>query len=202
MLKRLFDCLSAAIGLIALSPLLLGLALLIKLSSPGPVIFGHERAGRNGARLRVWKFRTMVQNASSLGGPLTLGGHDPRITAIGRFLRKTKLDELPQLFNVLVGQMSLVGPRPEAWKYVDMFPEDFAEILRVRPGITDPASIEFRDEGSLLATSPDPERTYIEDILPQKIRLAKDYIAQHSLRSDLSLILRTVARLLGDRMKR
>lgn len=201
MVKRLFDFLLAVLGLLLLLPLLVVVAVSIKVSSPGPVIFGHERAGLNRARLRVWKFRTMVRNATSIGGPLTLGGRDPRITNIGHILRKTKLDELPQLFNVLVGEMSLVGPRPEAWKYVDMFPDEFSEILRVRPGITDPASIEFRDEGSLLAASPDPERTYVEEILPEKIRLAKDYIARHSIWLDLKLILSTLVRLITDRVK-
>ncbi len=199
MLKRMFDLFFSGLGLLLLWPLFLVIGLAIKFSSPGPIIFGHLRAGRNHTQLRVWKFRTMVENASSLAGPLTLGDRDPRITAVGYWLRKTKLDELPQLVNVLLGEMSLVGPRPEAWKYVEMFPAEFADILRVRPGITDPASIAFRDEGALLAAASDPEQTYIESILPEKIRLAKAYLKTQSLRGDVQVLAGTLFRLLADR---
>lgn len=199
MLKRLFDIIASSAGLILFFPVMLIVGVAIKCSSKGPIFFGHERAGRNRTSIKVWKFRTMVQNASKIGGPLTLGGEDPRITRIGRWLRKSKLDELPQLFNVLMGSMSLVGPRPEAWKYVELRPEAFEPVLRVRPGITDPASLVFRDEASLLAASPDPEKTYLETILPEKIRLANEYIARRSLWLDLQIILSTVISILSDR---
>ncbi len=200
MIKRAFDFLLALAGIVFLAPVFVLAALLVMITSPGPILFGHERAGRGGTRFRVYKFRTMVHNATQLGGPLTLGGNDPRITTVGHWLRRTKLDELPQLFNVLVGHMSLVGPRPEAWRYVEMFPEDFAVILRVRPGITDPASIEFRDEASLLTCAADPEREYTEHILPIKIRLAKSYIAQQSIWKDFKIILQTLWRLIADHL--
>ncbi len=200
MLKRLFDVTFAVLGIVLLSPILVATGLLVKCTSPGSIVFGHERAGRGGERFRVYKFRTMVQDASRIGGPLTLGGQDPRITRVGHWLRRTKLDELPQLFNVLWGQMSLVGPRPEAWRYVEMFPDEFAEILRVRPGITDPASIEFRDEASLLASAEDPEREYVEHILPTKIGLAKSYLAEQSLVTDCVIIIKTLRRLVVDRL--
>lgn len=201
MSKRLFDVVLSGLGLLLLWPMFLVIGLAIKLSSPGPMFFGHLRAGRNHRQFRVWKFRTMVENAASLAGPLTLGDRDPRITAVGYWLRKTKLDELPQLLNVFQGEMSLVGPRPEAWKYVELFPQEFAEILRVRPGITDPASIVFRDEGALLAAASDPERTYVETILPEKIRLAKSYLANQSLAGDLRILLSTLGRLIADRFE-
>lgn len=200
MFKRILDIVLAIFGILLISPILITVALLIKLSSAGPCIFGHERAGLHGSRFHVYKFRTMVQDASSLGGPLTLGGNDPRITTIGRGLRRTKLDELPQLFNVLFGQMSFVGPRPEAWKYVEMFPTDFAEILQVRPGITDPASIQFRDEGSLLMNALDPELEYRTKILPEKIRLAKNYIRNRSTFKDIKIVAQTIVRLFADRL--
>ena len=200
-LKRWFDLVMAGLGLLLLLPLGLLIALIIKLSDGGPVFYNQRRIGQFGRPFPIRKFRSMVVNAEKLGLPVTPEG-DPRITWMGRLLRKTKLDELPLLMNGLVGEMSLVGPRPEAWKYVDMFADDFTEILRVRPGITDPASIEFRDEGAILARSTDPERTYIEDILPQKIRLAKTYIAQQSCWGDFRLLVNTVGRLLSDRIQR
>src|SRR6516225_1894346 len=146
-MKRLFDVLIASVGLLVLVPLLLVIALLIKLTSRGPVLFRQERMGRNFQPFWIYKFRTMVPDAARLGGPIT-AAEDPRVTVIGRLLRKTKVDELPQLFNVLRGDMSLVGPRPEVRRYVEMFHQDYEEILRARPGITDPASVKYRDESA------------------------------------------------------
>ena len=147
----------------------------------------------------ILKFRTMVHNAESLGSQITVG-QDSRITPIGRFLRKTKIDELPQLFNVLVGNMSIVGPRPEVPKYVNAYPNEFEKILIVRPGITDSASIKFRDESSLLAAADDPEREYIENILPHKINLAKEYVNNASFINDIRLIFLTIFRIFQDRL--
>lgn len=192
MMKRMFDLLVSSLALLATAPLLLVLAVLVKLSSPGPVLFRQERVGRNFRRFRINKFRTMVVDAPSRGGQITVG-EDPRVTRVGRFLRKTKLDELPQLFNVFLGEMSFVGPRPEVPKYVEMFRNDYEEVLRVRPGITDLASLKYRDESTLLGQAPDPEQMYVAQVLPDKIALAKEYIRQASLRYDLWIILRTVA---------
>lgn len=200
MMKRTFDLVTAVLGLILVSPVLLMTAGLIKCTSRGPVFFQQERIGRNFRPFRIFKFRTMVQDAPKLGGQITCGD-DSRITLIGRLLRKTKLDELPQLFNVLKGDMSLVGPRPEVPRYVEMFREDYAEILRVRPGITDLASLYYRDEASLLGHADDPEEEYIRCILPEKMRLAKEYIAKASLVFDLMIILKTVLCIMSDRVK-
>lgn len=180
--------------MLAVSPLLAVAALAVKLDSRGPVIFAQQRVGRNFQPFRIYKFRTMVVDADKRGAQITAGA-DPRITRVGRWLRKTKLDELPQLINVVKGDMSLVGPRPEVPRYVEMFRDDYAAVLAVRPGLTDPASIEYRDESSLLAASSDPERTYVEEILPHKIKLARDYIARASFVGDIGIILRTLVRI-------
>ena len=193
-MKRLFDILVSGLGLILLSPLLLVVAVLVRATSAGPVFFLQTRVGRDFQPFQIFKFRTMVADAPKRGGQLTAGA-DPRITEIGRVLRKTKIDELPQLWNVLVGDMSLVGPRPEVPKYVEMFRDDYRTILSVRPGITDPASLKFRDEAAVLAQASDPEAAYIEQILPEKIALAKTYIERSSLFYDLSLILQTLLRI-------
>lgn len=193
-MKRLFDLIVSLLGLVLLSPLLLLIAALIKLTSPGPVFYRQERMGRGFRPFQICKFRTMVVNADRLGGPLT-AGRDPRITPIGHILRHTKLDELPQLWNVLVGDMSFVGPRPEVPKYVHMFRDDYHELLQVRPGITDLASLKYRHESELLAQADDPEAAYITQILPDKIRLGKQYLRQQSLLFDMSLIARTLLRL-------
>jgi lipopolysaccharide/colanic/teichoic acid biosynthesis glycosyltransferase len=195
-LKRTFDVVGSAAALVLFAPLLLGAALAVKLGSSGPVLFRQERVGRNFRRFRILKFRTMVQDAERLGRQIT-AGDDPRITRVGRLLRRTKLDELPQLFNVLAGQMSLVGPRPEVPRYVEMFRDEFAAILTVRPGITDAASIKFRDEAEVLGRSPDPEREYVERILPEKLALAREYLEQWSLRYDLRLLWKTARRVVG-----
>ena len=194
MVKRLFDLFGAATALLLLSPLLLLTALWIRLDSPGPVFYRQERVGRHGVCFRIHKFRTMRAGAAGL--PLTVGD-DPRITRAGAFLRRTRLDELPQLIDVLRGAMSLVGPRPEVPRYVAHYPPDLrARALAVRPGITDPASLDFIDEATLLARAADPEREYIDVILPAKLRRAADYAENASLATDLALLWRTLRVLL------
>jgi lipopolysaccharide/colanic/teichoic acid biosynthesis glycosyltransferase len=195
MAKRAFDLVCAALGLVLLAPLLLGIALWIKLDSRGPVFFRQQRVGRRGVPFRIHKFRTMVADAPALGAPITVGA-DPRITRAGRFLRRAKLDELPQLIDVLVGTMSLVGPRPELPRYVALYPAELRDkVLSVRPGITDPASIEYRDEAALLACAADPERAYVEQVLPAKLRCSVRYVEQQSMRGDMRLIGATVSAL-------
>ena len=195
--KRLFDLVFAALGLVLLTPLLLAAALWVVCDSPGPALFRQQRVGRAGKLFHIYKFRTMHQRAEAHGPAITIGV-DARITRAGYWLRRTKADELPQLVNVLLGQMSLVGPRPEVPQYVALYPSDLRElILSVRPGITDHASIEFRDESTLLGQSSDPERTYIEEILPVKLRYAAQYARSHTLWADLKIIARTISALWG-----
>ncbi len=196
-MKRVFDIVVAAAALVVLSPLLLLAALAVKLTSPGPVFFRQQRMGRGFQPFWILKFRTMVPDAPRLGGPITCG-EDPRVTRIGRILRKTKLDELPQLINVLKGEMSMVGPRPEVPQYVELFRTDYEEILRVRPGITDLASIKYRHESTILGAAADPEREYRERVLPEKIELARQYVRRASVLYDLSVLARTILRLAGD----
>ncbi len=191
MMKRAFDVAASALGLLLLSPFLAIVALLVKLTSRGPVFFTQERVGRGFRAFRILKFRTMVPDAPTLGPAITPEG-DPRITRVGRFLRRSKVDELPQLWNVLKGEMSLVGPRPEVPKYVELFRPDFEEILKVRPGITDPSSLAFRDEGDLLWKAKDPERFYVETVLPRKLALSKAYARNRGWWSDLGVIFRTL----------
>lgn len=192
MAKRLFDIVCAGIGLLLLSPLLLAVAVWVKLDSPGPVMFRQERVGRFGATFRIHKFRTMRVDAPRLGPQITIGD-DARITRSGRWLRATKVDELPQLWDVLRGAMSLVGPRPEVPRYVALYPAELRElVLSVRPGITDPASLSFRNESELLARAEDPEREYVEVVMPMKLRLAADYVRNASLGGDIRLILATL----------
>jgi lipopolysaccharide/colanic/teichoic acid biosynthesis glycosyltransferase len=192
--KRLFDILAAIMSLLLLSPVLPLVALLIKLDSRGPIFFAQERVGKGFRPFLIYKFRTMVQDAPHQGGPITFGD-DARITRVGWLLRKTKLDELPQVINVLNGEMSLVGPRPEVPQYVQLFRKDYEEILQVRPGITDLASLKYRDEAALLAKSKNPEQEYVEHVLPDKIKLAKEYVKKSSFLFDLGLILKTPLRL-------
>ncbi|HUG92680.1 MAG TPA: sugar transferase [Planctomycetaceae bacterium] len=194
MIKRGFDLVASSLGLLVLSPVLAVVAVLIKLTSPGPVFFRQVRMGRGFRPFRILKFRSMVVDAEQRGGKLT-AGRDPRITAIGRLLRRTKLDELPQLINVLKGEMSLVGPRPEVPEYVEMFRRDYEELLSVRPGITDLASLKYRHEAELLAGSDDPQAMYLTQILPDKIALAREYVRRSSLWFDLRLIFKTVFRM-------
>jgi lipopolysaccharide/colanic/teichoic acid biosynthesis glycosyltransferase len=188
MAKRLLDLLGAGLGLLLLAPLLLGIAVWIKLDSRGPVFFRQQRVGRFGATFRIHKFRTMRADAPALGPQLTVG-NDSRITRAGGFLRRHKLDELPQLLDVMAGTMSLVGPRPEVPRYVALYPAALRDkVLSVRPGITDPASIAYRDESALLAAASDPERVYVEQVMPAKLRFAAQYVEQRSLYGDLRLI--------------
>ncbi|WP_374567956.1 sugar transferase [Ideonella sp.] len=196
MAKRLFDILASLIGLaLLLLPGLL-LALWIKLDSAGPVFFRQERVGRFGRTFRIHKFRTMRADAERVGGQLTVGA-DARVTRVGRWLRAHRLDELPQLIDVLRGDMSLVGPRPEVPRYVAMYPAAMREqVLAVRPGITDPASLAFRGEATQLAAAADPEREYVEVILPRKLALAADYAARANLWTDLRVVARSLAVLL------
>lgn len=196
MAKRAFDLLGAGLALLLLSPLMLAIAVAIKLDTRGPVFFRQQRVGRRGVLFGIHKFRSMVADAPQRGLALTVGD-DARITRIGRWLRRTRLDELPQLIDVLAGHMSLVGPRPEVPMYVAHYPAGLRErALSVRPGITDPSSLLYLDEAELLARAADPEREYIEVILPRKLQCAADYAAQATLRSDLGVLLRTLRLLL------
>jgi lipopolysaccharide/colanic/teichoic acid biosynthesis glycosyltransferase len=188
--KRVLDTAFAATGLVVLAPVFMFLAIAIRLSSPGPVFYRGIRVGLNGKLFRILKFRTMVINAESLGGSCT-SDDDPRITRVGCWMRKYKLDELPQLLNVLIGDMSFVGPRPEVQQYVDMFTEEETQILSVRPGVTDWATLWDSDEGAVLAGSPDPERIYLQKIRPEKIRLQLKYVQERSLWIDVKIILMT-----------
>lgn len=190
MAKRAFDLVVALPALIAVSPVLAVLGIAIRLDSPGPVMFRQERIGRGGTPFRIHKLRTMRTGEP---GRLVSTSTDDRITRVGRFLRKSKLDELPQLIDVVLGTMSLVGPRPEVPRYVALWPADArAEILSVRPGITDPASIVLRDESDQLAGADDPERYYVDVLLPQKAEMYRQYVRSRSLRGDVAILLRTV----------
>lgn len=189
-MKRLFDILLSGIGLLIISPLFLIVAIWIKLDSPGPIFYRQVRVGRYNKDFRIFKFRSM-RIGSDKGSLVTIGGRDPRITRSGYFIRKFKIDELPQLINVLVGDMSLVGPRPEVRHYVNYWTEEQMHVLDVRPGITDPASIKFRNENELLAQAEDPEKYYIEVIMQEKIKLYLDYVAKNSLCYDIKLIFQT-----------
>jgi lipopolysaccharide/colanic/teichoic acid biosynthesis glycosyltransferase len=196
MFKRLFDFVFAAVLLLVLLPVLVAMALAVALTSPGGAFFRQVRVGRHGREFRLLKFRTMRPN-SEAQGQLTIGGRDPRITGVGYFLRKTKLDELPQLWNVLVGEMSVVGPRPEVPKYVALYNAEQRAVLSVRPGITGMASIDYIDENELLARSADPERAYIEEVMPAKLALDLRYVREQSFALDLKIILATVGRVFG-----
>jgi len=196
MMKRMFDLTVALVGLLLLLPLFIAVSILIKADSLGPVFFRQERMGKGFRPFLIYKFRTMVQNSFNKGGSLTVG-EDPRITRFGRLLRKTKMDELPQLINVLKGDMSLVGPRPEIRQYVELFRQDYQEILRVRPGITDLASLKYGNEAAFLGQSSNPQEEYVTRVLPDKIGLAKEYLDRSSFFFDLSLILRSLPKLFG-----
>ena len=191
MTKRLFDIVASGCGLIVLSPLFLILAIWIKLDSKGPVFYRQVRVGRNNRDFRIFKFRSMKEGADN-GSLVTIGGQDPRITRSGHFIRKFKLDELPQLINVFVGDMSLVGPRPEVRHYVNYWTPEQMQVLDVRPGITDPASIRFRNENDLLDKAENPEEYYINVIMQEKIRLYLEYVGNHSLWYDIKLIFQTI----------
>ena len=191
MVTRLFDLIAATLGLVVLAPVFVVVAVLIKRSSPGPVFFRQVRVGRDGAPFAMLKFRTMRPDAEQAGGPLTVGA-DPRITPIGRTLRTYKLDELPQLVNVVRGEMSIVGPRPEVPRYVAHYDARQRAVLAVRPGITDPASVAYRDENALLAGASDPEATYLREIMPHKLELNLAYLQRRTLLSDIGVILDTL----------
>jgi len=199
--KRIFDLVSALSVIILLSPLLLVIAFLIKLGDRGPALYRGVRVGRFGRLFRLFKFRTMVVNAEKIGGPST-SDDDPRITRIGRRLRKYKLDELPELLNVIIGDMSLVGPRPEVKSEVDTYTDEELLLLTMRPGITDYASLKFYDEGEILRGSIDPHEAYLRLIRPQKVALGLQYVREASLWVDLKILLLTLATLLKTRTKR
>jgi lipopolysaccharide/colanic/teichoic acid biosynthesis glycosyltransferase len=189
--KRLFDICFASWGLVVLSPAFLALAILVKLADRGPVLFRQQRVGQGGRLFWILKFRSMVVKAEQLGPSITKDG-DPRITRVGRFMRKTKLDELPQLWNVLRGEMSFVGPRPEVPRYVATYSEGQTRVLALKPGITDLATLEFRNEEELLRTAPNTERFYLAYCVPRKIELNLAYAEQATLWGDVKIILRTL----------
>ena len=191
MAKRLFDLFFSGLGLIFLSPFFIIIAILIKFDSPGPIFFSQERVGRNFCPFRIFKFRTMTPKAAAHGPSITKSG-DKRVTGIGKYLRRYKIDELPQLINVLIGDMSLVGPRPELREYVELFKKDYEKLLTVRPGITDPAAIIFSDEANVLSASTDWRKDYLEKILPEKIRLSLSCLENPSLLVDIKLIFQTL----------
>jgi len=195
--KRLFDLFLSVVGLILLLPLFIIVALWIKCDSSGPVFFRQARVGRFGRLFSIYKFRTMCADAESKGRQITVGD-DPRITRSGRFLRRYKLDELPQLMNVVKGEMSLVGPRPEVPRYVELYPKHLREkVLSVPPGITDFASIEYKDENAILGNAEDPESAYIEQVMPVKLKYYERYVAERSLWVDFKLILATLRAIRG-----
>lgn len=192
LVKRVFDLLAAAAALLALSPVLAVIALRIKLHDGGSVLYAGRRVGRDGKVFGMYKFRTMVLNADTIGGSST-PDDDPRITPVGKLLRRYKLDELPQLLNVLKGEMSIVGPRPQVQWAVDLYTPEQREVLTVRPGITDYASVRFPNEGEILKGSTDPDRDYMEKIHPEKMRLSLEYVRARSFATDLKVIAQTAA---------
>ena len=196
-MKRIFDIVASGIGLILLSPLFVILAIWIKCDSIGPVFYKQVRVGRNNMDFQLFKFRSM-RVGSDKKGLITVGGHDPRITRSGYYIRKYKLDEFPQLINVFKGDMSLVGPRPEVRKYVDMYTEEQMHVLDVRPGITDLASIRYRNENEHLERVNDPDKYYVEVIMPDKLRINLEYVARHSFTFDIRLIFQTFRAIVSE----
>ena len=197
-MKRLFDIVASGLGLIVLSPLFIVLAIWIKMDSKGPVFYRQVRVGYKNKDFRIFKFRSMRVGADK-GSLVTIGGHDPRVTRSGYFIRKFKFDELPQLINVFLGDMSLVGPRPEVRHYVDYWTPEQMHVLDVRPGITDPASIKFRNENELMEQAEDPEKYYIEVIMQEKIKLYLEYVEKHSFLYDIGLIFKTFWVIVSER---
>lgn len=189
--KRIFDFVVSTIGIIILSPLLLIVSFLIYLDDGKPIFFRQTRVGYKGKEFKIWKFRTMVNNAEQTGGQITLD-QDPRITKLGHVLRKTKIDELPQLFNVWLGEMSFVGPRPEVPKYVAFYSEDQRRVLELVPGITDPASIKYRNENSLIKDQEDTDDIYVSVIMPDKIKINLEYAEKANLLTDIGIIFKTL----------
>ena len=192
-----FDIFFSLLGILFLLLLFLFVAIAIKCSSKGPVLFKQERVGKNGKTFKIWKFRSMVVDAEAKGRQITTDG-DSRITKVGKFIRKTKIDELPQLFNVLSGKMSFVGPRPEVPRYVELYTEEQRKVLTVKPGITDLASIEYRNENDLLKEAEDPDRKYIEEIMPAKLELNLKYIEKAGFFYDIGLIFKTVFKVIKE----
>lgn len=189
-MKRLFDIVASGLGLIVLSPVFAVLAVWIKADSKGPVFYRQTRVGRDNKDFRLFKFRSMRPDSDKLG-LITVGGHDPRVTRSGYYIRKYKLDEFPQLINVFKGDMSLVGPRPEVRKYVDLYTPEQLNVLKVRPGITSLASIRYRNENEILAQADDPDQCYIEKIMPEKIAIDMEYVEKANLATDIKLIFNT-----------
>jgi lipopolysaccharide/colanic/teichoic acid biosynthesis glycosyltransferase len=196
MQKRALDFAASTVGLAVLAVPLVVIGLLLRATSSGPALFRQERIGRGGRLFRIWKFRTMVDGAAARGPAITVEG-DARITRLGAWLRRTKLDELPQLVNVWLGDMSLVGPRPEVPRYLDCYGPEDRVVLSVRPGITDPASLQLRDEAQVLARFADPERAYRQVILPLKLDLSREYLRRQTVLGDLALVFVTLWRTLG-----
>ena len=196
-MKRIFDIIMSGLGLVFLSPVFLVIAIWIKFDSPGPVFYRQVRVGRNNKDFKLFKFRSM-RVGSDKKGLITVGGHDPRVTRSGYYIRKYKLDELPQLINVFLGDMSLVGPRPEVRKYVDMYTMEQLHVLDVRPGITDMASICYRNENELLAQASDPEMYYLNVVMPDKLRINLEYVKSHTFFGDCGLILKTFITIVKD----
>ncbi|MGH7266301.1 MAG: sugar transferase [Candidatus Rokuibacteriota bacterium] len=191
-LKRLFDVAAAGLALVALAPLMAVIAALVKLDSPGPVFYRQRRVGKDQRLFEIYKFRTMVDGASRIGPAITVA-EDRRVTRIGRLLRRLELDELPTFLNVLKGDMSIVGPRPEVPRYLPHYGDAEKRVFTVRPGITDPGTLRFRDEGRILATAADAEAAYLETVLPEKLRLNLEYLDRRGFWYDVELVFRTVA---------
>lgn len=196
-MKRIFDIVTSGLGLIVLSPLFLFLALWIRYDSRGPVFYRQVRVGRNNKDFRLYKFRSMRSGADRQG-LITIGGRDPRVTRAGYYIRKYKLDELPQLINVFVGDMSIVGPRPEVRRYVDLYTPEQMQVLTVRPGITDMASIRYRNENELLEQAEDPEKYYREVVMPDKLKINREYIERASFWFDIRLIFCTLQAIIKE----
>lgn len=194
-IKRIFDIIASLCGIVIICPFLIIIALVIKITSKGPILFKQNRVGKDGKLFQILKFRTMVVNAENIGKQITVG-IDDRITKSGHFLRKYKLDELPQLFNVFIGDMSLVGPRPEVPKYVELYSDNQRQVLMVRPGITDLASIRYRNENELLGKAENPEELYINTIMPDKLNLNLEYIDKCNFFFDIYIIFTTIIKCL------
>lgn len=199
--KRVFDLLLSLLGFIVVSPLFLAVAILIKLDSKGPIFFRQNRVGKNGTMFEIFKFRTMIDNAEKMGINFATAKGDPRITKIGLILRKYKIDELPQLINVFLGNMSFVGPRPEVESIVKLYNEKQKEILKIKPGITDYASLEFRNENEMISQGDDAYEVYVHKIMPEKLRLNLRYLEEETLWLDFKLITRTVYNIILDAIK-
>jgi lipopolysaccharide/colanic/teichoic acid biosynthesis glycosyltransferase len=189
--KRIFDLVLSIPSLIILSPVYLLSAILIKLDTPGPILFSQDRIGQNGKPFRLYKFRTMVKDAAKIGPPVTTAD-DPRITRTGRLLRKFKVDEMLQVMNIVKGDMSVIGPRPEVKKYIDIFAEEYKDILKIKPGMTDYALIAFRNEEDILSRFQNVEEGYIKEVMPKKIKLYRQYLSEMSLRTDIKIFFQTI----------